>query len=85
VPLMIAAALILALGVELLRRQTAREVPAPPAPDLSGSVRRGMSRDRGQTAEQDRLAALERLGRLHHEGVLSDEEFAAEKAQLVRH
>ena len=30
VPLMIAAALIFGLGVELLRRQTAREVPAPP-------------------------------------------------------
>ena len=30
VPLMLAAALVLALGVELLRRQTAREVPAPP-------------------------------------------------------
>ena len=30
VPLMFAAALIFGLGVELLRRQTAREVPAPP-------------------------------------------------------
>jgi hypothetical protein len=85
VQLMIAAAVILALGVELLRRQTAREIPDPPPPDLSGSVRRGMSRARGRTAEQDRLAALERLGRLHEQGVLSDEEFAAEKAQLVRH
>jgi hypothetical protein len=84
VPLMVAAALLLGLAVELLRRQTAREVPAPPPPDLSGSVRRGMGRVRGRTAQQDRLAALERLGRLHEQGVLSDEEFAAEKAQLVR-
>jgi len=30
VPLMIVAALVFGLGVELLRRQTAREVPAPP-------------------------------------------------------
>ena len=30
VQLMVAAALVLALGVEVLRRQTAREVPAPP-------------------------------------------------------
>jgi hypothetical protein len=29
--------------------------------------------------------ALERLGGLHEERVLTDEEFAAEKAQLVRH
>ena len=39
VPLMVAGAIVLAVGVELLRRQTAREVPAPPPPDLSGSVR----------------------------------------------
>ena len=83
VPLMLAAALVLAFGVELLRRQTAREIPAPPPPDLGGSVRRGMGRVRGRTAEEDRLAALERLGRLHEQGVLTDEEFAAEKAHLV--
>ena len=82
--LMVAAALVLGLGVELLRRQTAREVPAPPPPDLSGSMRRGMVRMRGGTTEQDRLEALERVARLHDQGVLTDEEFAAEKAQLVR-
>jgi hypothetical protein len=85
VPLMLAAALFLGFAVELLRRQTAREVPAPPPPDLGGSVRRGLGRVRGQTAEEDRLAALERLGRLHEQGVLTDEEFAAEKARLVGH
>jgi Short C-terminal domain len=85
VPLMVAAALVLALGVELLRRQTAREVPAPPPLDPGGSLRRGVGRLRGRTAEDDRLLALERLGRLREQGVLSDEEFAAEKAQLVRH
>jgi hypothetical protein len=84
VPLMIAAALVLAFGVELLRRQTAREIPDPPPPDLGGSVRRSMGRARGRSAEEDRLAALERLGQLHQQGVLTDEEFAAEKAQLVR-
>ena len=83
VPLMLAAALVLAFGVELLRRQVAREVPAPPPPDLGGSVRRGMGRVRGRTAEDDRLGGLERLGRLHEQGVLTDEEFAAEKARLV--
>ena len=84
VQLMVAAALVLALGVEVLRRQTAREVPSPPAPDLGGSLRRGLGRIGGGTAEKDRLAALERLGRLHDQGALSDEEFAAEKAQLMR-
>ena len=84
VQLMVAAALVLALGVEVLRRQTAREVPDPPPPDLGGSVRRGVGRMRGGSPEQDRLEALERLGRLHEQGVLTDEEFAAEKAALVR-
>jgi hypothetical protein len=83
-PLMVAAALVLAVGVEVLRRQTAREVPDPPPPDLSGSIRRGLGRLRGGTAQQDRLAELERLGRLREQGLLTDEEFAAEKAALVR-
>jgi hypothetical protein len=82
-PLMLAAALILALGVEVLRRQVAREVPDPPPPDLRGSMRRSWGRLRGREPEQDRLGALEQLGRLHEQGVLTDEEFAAEKARLV--
>jgi hypothetical protein len=85
VQLMVAAAVLLALGVELLRRQTAREIPAPPPLDPGGSLRRGLGRLRGRTAEDDRLATLERLGRLREEGMLTDEEFAAEKAQLVGH
>jgi hypothetical protein len=83
VPLMLAAALLFAFALELLRRQTAREIPAPPPPDLSGSVRRAVGRVRGRTAQEDRLAALERVARLHEQGVLTDEEFAAEKARLV--
>ena len=42
-----------------------------------------MSRVRGGNAEQDRLGALERLGRLREQGVLTDEEFAGEKARLM--
>jgi hypothetical protein len=33
--------------------------------------------------EQDYLADLERLGKLHDQGVLTDEEFAAEKAKIL--
>ena len=84
VPLMIAAALVLALAIEVLRRQTAREFPDAPPPDPGGSLRRGMGKLRGGTGEEQRLAALEQLGRLRQQGVLTDEEFAAEKAQLVR-
>jgi hypothetical protein len=84
VQLMFAAALIFALAVEVLRRQAAREFPNAPAPDPGGSLRRGMGRLRGRSAEDDRLAAMERLARLRDQGVLTDEEFAAEKAALMR-
>ena len=45
VQLMVAAAALLALGVELLRRQTAREVPEPPEIDLLGAWRRRFGPD----------------------------------------
>ena len=81
VPLMLAAALVLALGVELLRRQTAREFPDPPPPDLGGP-----SAEAGPGSRTDGRGgparALERLGRLREQGVLTEEEFAAEKAQI---
>jgi Short C-terminal domain len=84
VQLMLAAAVVLAIGVELLRRQTAREVPDPPPADLVGSVRRGITRRRARGSEEERLAALERLARMRDDGVLTEEEFAAEKAALVQ-
>ena len=34
--------------------------------------------------EDARLARLERLGTLHEKGILSDAEFAAEKARLLK-
>jgi hypothetical protein len=89
VPLMLAAAILLFAGVEILRRQTAREFPDAPPPNLGASLRRGADRLRGKKelepeAEQVvRYDALERLGRLREQGVLTEEEFAAEKAQLV--
>jgi hypothetical protein len=78
----VGGAVLLALGVEVLRRQVAREFPDPPPADLGGQLRRGMDRLRGR-GEDDRLESLERLGRLRDQGVLSEEEFAAQKAQLV--
>jgi hypothetical protein len=79
----IGGAILLALAVEVLRRQVAREFPDPPPADLGGQIRRGMDRLRGRGKEEDRLASLERLGRLREQGLLTEEEFAAQKAQLV--
>jgi Short C-terminal domain len=84
IQLVLAGALLLGLGVELLRRQAGREFPNAPAPDLGAQLRRGADRLRGRGGEDERLAALERLGRLREQGVLTEEEFAAEKAALAR-
>jgi hypothetical protein len=83
IQLVLAFALVFGLAIEVLRRQVAREYPDPPPADLGGQLRRGIRRLRGRSEEDERLAALERLGRLRESGVLSDEEFAARKAALV--
>ena len=88
VPLMLAAAILLFVGVEILRRQTAREFPDAPPPNLGASLRGGVQRLRWKETEHeveqvDRFDALERLGRLREQGVLTEEEYTAEKAQLV--
>jgi hypothetical protein len=84
--LVVAGAILLAIGVEILRRQAAREFPDAGAADLGASARSTLGRVRGSPAppaEDERLAALERLQRLHDQGALTDEEFAAEKARLL--
>ena len=86
VHLVIAAAILFAIGVEILRRQTAREFPDAVAADLGARGRSMLGRMRrspATPAEDDRVVALERLQRLHDQGALTDEEFAAEKARLL--
>jgi hypothetical protein len=86
VQFVVAGAILLAIGVEILRRQAAREFPDAVAADLGASARSTLGRMRGSPAppaEDERLMALERLQRLHDQGVLSDEEFAGEKARLL--
>ena len=80
----VTVALLLAAGVELLRRQTAREVPGAASVDLGDATRAIFVRKRGVGAPPDaRLEELERLGCLREQGVLSDEEVAAEKQRLL--
>jgi hypothetical protein len=83
IQLVLAAALLLALGVELLRREAAREFPDARADDLSASARSAYTRMRGSGERDPRVADLERLERLKEQGLLSDEELAAEKARLL--
>jgi hypothetical protein len=55
------------------RRDEPKAPPAPPAP----------SRAEVMQEEDARLSSLERLATLHEKGVLTDEEFATEKARLL--
>jgi hypothetical protein len=52
-----------------------RRMKESPQPDEADEV---------QTPEDERIRALERLGRLRDHGVLTDEEYEAEKRRLER-
>lgn len=84
---------LLAVGVYVLRRQTAREFPTAQHGDTMRSMRAWNERRQQRVSrspmqlqgERDggRVAELERLATLHDSGALTDEEFAAEKAVLI--
>lgn len=57
---------------------------AAPGPASNGSVADGNGRDDDQRAALSALAALRELGELHAAGILTDGEFAAKKAELLR-
>lgn len=92
-----AAAIV--LGVELLRRQVAREFPDTAAGDTGKRVRAwvaGVRDGRGRataeaprdtleesTAVTSRFQSLEQLAALHDRGVLSDDEFASQKVLIL--
>ena len=55
-------------------RQDAAEAPAPPGPQLPAAP----------PVDTDRLIEqLRQLGQLHADGILTDEEFATQKARLL--
>jgi hypothetical protein len=56
--------------------QAAQQSPAAPAPAPAPA---------GQGITPQNLASLERLADLHKQGVLTDEEFAVQKARLLGH
>jgi hypothetical protein len=77
---------LLALGVEALRRQTAREFPNARREDSFRRIRsvgRSLAmRVRGR-GEDTRLDQLERLGRMRDSGLLDAGEYEREKGRLM--
>jgi putative oligomerization/nucleic acid binding protein len=85
---MLILAALLAFGLEVLRRQTAREYPDASREEQRRRLRAWFSRARLRRASptpsgDDRLEQLERLGRLHESGVIDSAEFEREKARLL--
>jgi Short C-terminal domain len=79
----LALTIVFLIGVFALRRITVREFPDATPADLQVSAGQAWARMRGAGADGDRTAELERLARLREQGVVTEEEFAAEKARLL--
>jgi hypothetical protein len=87
---------LLVLGVEVMRRQVIREFPDRVTTGSAEGIarriadrmreardRRLASRAGGPPPAEQRVAQLERLGRLRDSGVLSADEFTAEKERIL--
>jgi hypothetical protein len=89
-PYIVVFIVLLALGIDLLRHQTAREFPDAQGGDTIRSIRdlygRGAHRPPDlipAVRNGERVAELERLSQLHAVGSLTDAEFASEKAVIM--
>jgi len=68
---------------EAHRQQQAEAQPAPTAPAAPAPAAPVEPAAPVASGTDDMLAALERLGALHAQGVLTDEEFAQQKARIL--
>jgi hypothetical protein len=71
------------IGLEVLRRQAAREFPDAERGQLSLSRQAKPEDAPAASPDDERLARLSRLGELHASGVLDDGEFAREKERVL--
>jgi hypothetical protein len=80
---------LLALGLDMLRRQTAREFPDANIDEANERWRQGLSAIGARlggtraSAVSARIDQLERLGRLRDTGVIDTPEFEREKARIL--
>jgi hypothetical protein len=76
-------AVLLVAGVEVLRRQTAREFPDASIGESMQRLSEWLKRTRGVATANGQLTELERLGKLRDSGVLDEAEFQREKAAIL--
>jgi hypothetical protein len=79
---LLVGAVVLAVGLEAIRRFTLRDFPEASAISPGEAIRSPIERVRADHAREKRLEELARLAQLHDSGAISDEEFAAEKSRL---
>jgi hypothetical protein len=79
----LALTIMFLIGVFALRRITLRESPDASPADLRATAEQAWARAKGVGSRGDRTAELERLARLREQGVVTEEEFAAEKARVL--
>jgi hypothetical protein len=72
-----------AVGLEVLRRQTAREFPVAESGDMLAAARGAVTRAWAHRGSHNTTGELERLAQLHAAGALDDAEFAQAKARLL--
>jgi len=83
---LILLAVLMVLGTELLRRQTAAEFPDAEFGGFGGRLRAGRHRAGAPTqtpATPSKVEELERLSALKGQGSLSDEEFETAKSEIL--
>lgn len=74
---------LLALGVEALRRLTAREHPDASLEDVGRRMHERLGGSRRRAPADDKLEQLEQLAKLRDAGVLDTQEFDREKARIL--
>jgi hypothetical protein len=83
-PLVVVTWFALALiGMEALRRQTAREFPDAEPKDLSEAFRAVVGRVEARGGTDSDASELERLAELRRQGLLDEGEFTIAKARLL--
>jgi hypothetical protein len=80
----LALVIVFLIGVLALRRITTREFPDAAPGDLQARAELAWARVRAAGGGGGRTAELERLAELRASGAISEEEFAAEKARVLR-